>query len=614
VRPTHLFFAISLAFLTSSLGIAADPWVRVNCPEVPQALANQFETVRTLSDFEDGVGTWKSILGGQQAKSAASAETGSGRSGSKSLRVDYEFVGKEDYEYVAFGSGATVDEPGHSLGFWYRFGAKPLTLRLRIADRSGETHQLELPRPEGEGWNFTAIALKSNSSHWGGDGNGRLDYPVRLDSIVADRPEHGYVGEGSLWIDDVALMRPIKQTHKLAVQVEEAPLGNVYLPGETVRLRAQGDGDEIRWKATDYFGRAVVEGRSANGQATIEFPLNTLGYHECCIDLVRDSRNADSRVFACAALPVPGKLKNSFVGMGCHFRGNAYPLECMDLLVRYGISEFRDEISWSGVERMKGQYEIPKYGADFTARAKQLGLNSLLIFDYSNALYDNAGFPNSAEAITAYAKYCEFLTGQFRGTVNDFEIWNEWSIGCGMGGKPGENTPEAYARLIRPAFKAIRKTNPEATVVGLGGEHSEHHFEQIRGMFKSGAAGAMDVFSVHCYRYPRTPEESDLVDEIVKVTQMAVANGGPGKAWITEIGWPTHTDARASTNTLKLDCSSAPWPSCEASIVSRRCTGTTSKTTGSTATTTKTTSASSTTNTTPSPPSPAQFPPQSSPA
>jgi hypothetical protein len=216
----------------------------------------------------------------------------------------------------------------------------------------------------------------------------------------------------------------------------------------------------------------------------------------------------------------------------------------MDLLVRYGISEFRDEISWSGVERENGRYEIPRYGADFVERANKLGLNPLLIFDYSNGLYDGGGFPNSDEAIAAYAGYCKFLTRELRGKVHDFEIWNEWSIGCGMRDKPGENTPEAYARLIQPAFAAIKGANPEATVVGLGGEHSAHHFEQIRGMFRSGAAGSMDVFSVHSYRYPATPEKSDLVGEIAKVTEMAVANGGPGKVWITEIGWPTHSDAR----------------------------------------------------------------------
>ena len=542
----RLLFVLLTPFLLPTFAdvAAAEPWTPITCPEVPQALANQFETVRTLSDFNNEAKGWKSILGGQQAKSNTSTEADAGRHRSNALRVDYEFVGKEGLEYVAFGSGDTIDEPGHSLGFWYRFGAQPLTLRMRITDRSGETHQLDLPRPEGEGWNFTAVPLKPQGSKWGGDGNGRLDYPVRLDSIVADRPKRGYVGEGSLWIDDVALMRPIKQTHKLAIEIENARLGNVYLPGEKVKLRVAGDGDEIRWNAKDYFGRTVVEGDSADKQATIEFPLDTIGYHECRIDLVRDGRNADSRQFSCAAFPNPRDVKNAFVGMGCHFRRNAYSLECMDLLVRYGFSEFRDEISWSGVERTKGQYEIPEYGAEYVARAKALGLSPLLIFDYSNALYDNAGFPNSDEAIAAYAKYCAFLTRELRDSVHDFEIWNEWSIGCGMRDKPGKNTPEAYARLIQPAFKAIKAANPEATVVGLGGEHSEHHFEQIRGMLESGAAGSMDASSVHCYRYPRTPEESDLVGEIVKVTDMVVANGGPGNAWITEIGWPTHTDAR----------------------------------------------------------------------
>lgn len=545
MQPTlRLFFAAPALFLGLTIHIAAaESWPPIACPEVPQALANQYEVVTVLSDFETAAGSWKSILGSQQAQSKTVAEPGSGKDGSGSLRVDYEFVGKEDYEYVAFGPGTSIEQPGSSLGFWYRFSDTPLTLRLRITDRSGETHQFDLPRPEGEGWNFTAVTLKAQGSHWAGDNNGRLDYPVRLDSIVGDRPERGYVGKGSLWIDDVALVRPVKQTHKLALQVESVRLGNVYLPGETVCLRAEGDGDEIRWTVADYFGQTVADGKSAGNQAAIAFPLKAQGYHECRIDLVRQGRNADSRLFSCAALPAPAETKNTFVGMGCHFRGNAYPLECMDLLVRYGLSEFRDEISWSGVEREKGRYEIPAYGAEYVARAKELGLNPLLIFDYGNDHYDNGGFPSSAEAVAAYARYCEFLTRQLRGKVSDFEIWNEWTVACGMRGKPG-NTPEAYARLIRPAFAAVKAANPEAKVVGLGGEHSAHHFEQIRGMFKSGAAGAMDVFSVHSYRYPTSPEKSDLVGEIRKVAEMSVANGGPGKLWITEIGWPTHADAR----------------------------------------------------------------------
>jgi hypothetical protein len=65
-------------------------------------------------------------------------------------------------------------------------------------------------------------------------------------------------------------------------------------------------------------------------------------------------------------------------------------------------------------------------------------------------------------------------------------------------------------------------------------------------MFRLGGAKAMDRFSVHSYRYPRTPEESDLVGEIKHVSQLAKGLGAPERTWITEIGWPTHTGPRGS--------------------------------------------------------------------
>ena len=93
-------------------------------------------------------------------------------------------------------------------------------------------------------------------------------------------------------------------------------------------------------------------------------------------------------------------------------------------------------------------------------------------------------------------------------------------------------------------IESVKAAAPDITLVGLGGEHSDHHFENIRGMLAAGSAKAMDAFSIHCYRYPRTPEESDLFGEIQKVAALAKEHGAPTKAWVTEIGWPTHSDAR----------------------------------------------------------------------
>ena len=273
--------------------------------------------------------------------------------------------------------------------------------------------------------------------------------------------------------------------------------------------------------------------------------LSSRGFYECELQLVAAGRVEDIRLFRCVAMTKStSTLRNRFVGMCTHFRGSAYPPAAMDLLVRYGLSEIRDEVSWQSVEAKRGQMRMPAYGEWLVREATERGIRPLLIFDYGNQAYDDGGFPNSEEAIAAYARYCAALAGMVRGRVNTFEVWNEWSVGCGMSGKKGENTPEYYARMLQAAHRAVKEVDPKITIVGIGGEHSAHHFDNIEKMIQSGGAKAMDVFSVHSYRYPHSPENSDLVGEIRRVWEMSVQHGGPAKIWLTEIGWPTHRGPR----------------------------------------------------------------------
>jgi hypothetical protein len=216
----------------------------------------------------------------------------------------------------------------------------------------------------------------------------------------------------------------------------------------------------------------------------------------------------------------------------------------MELMKRYGVYEFRDEISWSNVETARGEYQIPDYGNQFTAQANEMGMNPLLICDYSNRFYADGGFPNDEEAYQAFGRYCHYLAKQMRGRVDEFEIWNEWSVGCGMRGKPGSNAPEYYVPLLKEAYRQIKTVAPQITVVGLGGEHSANHFENIRVMFQEGAAEFMDAYSVHSYRYPRSPEKSGLFEEIMKVAELGRQYDAPERIWVTEIGWPTHLGSR----------------------------------------------------------------------
>jgi endonuclease/exonuclease/phosphatase family metal-dependent hydrolase len=53
------------------------------------------------------------------------------------------------------------------------------------------------------------------------------------------------------------------------------------------------------------------------------------------------------------------------------------------------------------------------------------------------------------------------------------------------------------------------------------------------------------VMNVHPYRYPSSPEERPLYDDLVRLRKLMEKYGDGGKPiWITEIGWPTHQGRR----------------------------------------------------------------------
>jgi hypothetical protein len=216
----------------------------------------------------------------------------------------------------------------------------------------------------------------------------------------------------------------------------------------------------------------------------------------------------------------------------------------MELMRNYGIDQFRDEIGWGSFEARPGKYSMPEHAAAFLKHAAELKMRPLLIFDYGNAHYDEGRFPNSPEACAAFAAYAVEMVRQTQGVVSQFEVWNEWVGGCGMEGRAGRHDGAAYGRLLKPAYEAVKRAFPGVTVVGIGGEYGLQCADTIVAAIKTGGARSMDAWSIHPYRYPRGAEESDLVGEVNRIAARVAQAGASQKAWVTEIGWPTH---RAST-------------------------------------------------------------------
>lgn len=548
LNSTRSLFCCGLWVFALTAWACADDnaWQLTAC--VPEDLPpeSEYEIERVVDDFEGGSLAWSVIQGEQFAEAKIQPDSNVARAGESSMRVDYRFVGKTDFEYLQIRGKAEFRSAKQGIGFWMKHDGSPFSLRYRIVDIHGENHQLELQGTSEPGWQFVAGLLGSPTTAWGGDANGRIDFPCRLAGIVIDRPRRGFVGAGSLWIDDAAVVGPRRRpAPSLQIEVRDRRFGNLYAVGEFVQLRAKGKGERIRWETRDFFGHVIHAGNGSGKGALIQFELAEPGWYSCHAELIQAGTVVEAVTFPCAALADRREAARSeFVGVCSHFGQNKYPLDSMDLMLRYGIDQYRDEIGWRSYEPVKGEYQMPEHAAAFLERSAELGMRPLLIFDYSNPYYDEGGFPNSPEAIEAFSKYAVHLASKTQGVVPFFEVWNEWIGGCGMKDRPGLHTAEAYGRLLKPTYEAVKRAFPDREVIGIGGEYGVHCADNVATAIATAGPDAMDAWSIHPYRYPISPEASDLADEVTDIARRVAAAGAKSKAWITEIGYPTHTTSR----------------------------------------------------------------------
>jgi hypothetical protein len=211
----------------------------------------------------------------------------------------------------------------------------------------------------------------------------------------------------------------------------------------------------------------------------------------------------------------------------------------LELLSRMGARWLRDEASWGAIEREKGRYTFPPAFDAYIQAAPRYGIEPYLIFDYGNSLYDGGRSPASREAISAFAEYAYQLVQRYKGSCRFWEVYNEPNIGFWS---PKPNAKD-YAVLLRAASMAAKRADPHCTVIGMCTAGTDLAF--IEEVLKQNVMDAVDGISIHPYRYPKAPEESDFVGELTRCKALLDRYGGKEKSlWLTEVGWPTQNDAR----------------------------------------------------------------------
>ncbi len=201
-----------------------------------------------------------------------------------------------------------------------------------------------------------------------------------------------------------------------------------------------------------------------------------------------------------------------------------------------GIGTVRTTLYWDTVETEKGVYSPEALSACDRAFGLLLdnGITPLVV------VHEAPGFVSFAQRGAAYRAFADFMAmcAARWPKVKYWELWNEMDsaftdlFGAENPRIPLEARGRYYAEMLKTAYPAIKKANPEAIVVlgGIAGAVTPF----MEGVYKAGGKGYFDVMNLHTYGMPLAWSFVNRGIEAHKVLERF--GDGQKPVWNTEFG------------------------------------------------------------------------------
>ena len=113
--------------------------------------------------------------------------------GKQCLKLHYHFVSTGNFQYLGIPNKVRIQAPVHQLRFWIKGDNSNCSYGVQVSDADGETHQYG--KNTGQrgiidftGWKEVVIDLDSGHETWGGDKNGKIDYPITAITFTIGQP------------------------------------------------------------------------------------------------------------------------------------------------------------------------------------------------------------------------------------------------------------------------------------------------------------------------------------------------------------------------------------------------------------------------------------------
>ena len=335
-------------------------------------------------------------------------------------------------------------------------------------------------------------------------------------------------------LDDTGTPPPqSKPRGSVVISGLSGPLDNLAMIGQPLKadIKIEGLPDGRKSKLILVDGRGDQAGvfplnlrLLAKGVASASVDLTALpvGWYEASLEIDQGEINAVKARFTILP-PVSAKLTDKAM-LGMHI--DKHDPRQQPYLALLGTRVARSfQFAWTLLEPKKGEYNFPMYRLD---RYLNAGIDPMIILNGSphwassapEKLLENrdpsAGWGSyPPKDMEDWRKFVSKTATLLKGKVSTYQIWNEPNgYFLKVNPEKGKSLEEAYVELVRVAYEAIKKVDPDAVVVA--GATAGTAFGFTERCFALGMLDFCDVFSYHPYG---TENSSGAVNFAVHVNQ-----------------------------------------------------------------------------------------------
>jgi polysaccharide biosynthesis protein PslG len=223
----------------------------------------------------------------------------------------------------------------------------------------------------------------------------------------------------------------------------------------------------------------------------------------------------------------------------------------LDLVAGVGATIVRVDLNWDWTERTLSQYNWFLYD-EFARELAARGLRPLYILNRPNPLYGasvdvvvqgkrlkGAQAPSDATAVEAFGRWAASAVERFRAFNPLWELWNEPDE---AGSWPPTPRPSGYVELARAACDAIKRSVPDAFVMGPAAAQMPTVWKPFKPLIGAVLAdgslmNCLDALSLHTHRFGQAPETVSRDYAVLRRTYLRNSAGPNARKRMVDTEW-----------------------------------------------------------------------------